>query len=1552
MVTDWVAGAPLSWARAPRAVEALAEIRAVAHALAAIHGAGTHHGDVAPGNVITTPEGGVVLVDLGQLGRLGLGTPGFLAPEVLAGGGGAAADRFSLGCLLCLRLLGEPPWRRPEALLEVRDAAAVDARLDALGAGELEPPVRALLGRLLHPRPDQRLADPAQLVDHLTRLHTAADRGVDLQRVEPWWRPARWPYHGPSLDALVARLAESQPPRLVVVAGPAGVGRGRVVEELVQSLQARGVLARACEPSRLARVLGRPEPWLDAWRTAEPSGVVGLLDRPVWPAALAATEATALRAAVLQEVAARAGTSLVLPVSAALGDALAERGAIVLRVEPWSEDDVAQLLEGVVDPPRRGAWARRLHEATGGWPARVVRAAEACAVAQLADPTAPAVDEALARAAEAAPELGPGVARAVMLAVWGVASATDSLPAHLHDGERPWASVEAAARRRLGSELPELAREAAAVAHAQDEPLRLSLAIDADRSAAIEPWLLERGEETLALTRWLDAGGAARLAPLAVAMAMRQRLARGDVDAVLRLASHAPCPEGGLLKARALQRCGRLAEAIVCAEEAAAATDPTLAWSAAGLHWRLWIDQGHAAEALAQARQALAHAPEAGVGPATARLWGAMAALVEGEHEQAAAWLRAAIAAVADEDGPEAAGVLARAQQLQGNLAQARGDLRTAQQRYAQAAEAFEAAGEPVGGLMLQGSLAGLAVLAFDFAGGLAHGRAAVGGLVARGQLSATLEAGLNLVQLLVRVGADHQAQALGRLLHDLHGQSESGLPRARLERVRAELSTIRLRPGPRGVARGARAAAQTRFVDAAERLEQAGVPVEASEAWRRAAGLARVEGQLERAAAHLRRAWSTAGTDADAQAELELEAALQDLAGPSPGDAPEATKGLAAEPLPELRPPRAPGSRVETDGLELALARLARLPGPLVWLERGRVDLAWAYDRTLLAALRRRLPADHPARRRLAQRWLSTLELVMKQTGPLDRTAVRSALLVDGGDPQPLRDLLAELEDAAPTRAPAAVAPASVETPEDPRHEQLLRIYRRLAREDRLDLLLQQVVDAMMDLTDAERGAVVVLPTEHTTRLEVTRELAEGSEGVRFSRSVIERVLAGGEPVISVDAAADDRFDGSRSISHLNLRSVLAVPLHFRGERLGAAYVDHRLRRGNFDEHDLARMEEFAELAALAVAHARALAELRAQAEAMSIQRAELARLLEAREAEVIGLREEVRSAQGATPRGYRGIIGSTAVMSRIFKLIDRVADSDVPVVIHGESGTGKELVARALHEAGPRRDGPFIAENCGAIPETLLESVLFGHAKGAFTGASTAKAGLFEAASGGTIFLDEVGEMSAAMQTKLLRVLQEGELRRVGENRARPIDVRVIAASNRDLPAMVERGEFRRDLYYRINVIKLELPALRDRIDDLPALIDHFLRVHGGEGRAPLRVSPVAMRRLRQYEWPGNVRELENEVQRWLALAEGEVGPDDLSMAPSPAGGEPIIIDDDDDDLQIRPRVDRMERALIARAMERTGGNQTKAAELLGLSRYGLQKKLRRLAEGGDEP
>jgi DNA-binding NtrC family response regulator len=373
----------------------------------------------------------------------------------------------------------------------------------------------------------------------------------------------------------------------------------------------------------------------------------------------------------------------------------------------------------------------------------------------------------------------------------------------------------------------------------------------------------------------------------------------------------------------------------------------------------------------------------------------------------------------------------------------------------------------------------------------------------------------------------------------------------------------------------------------------------------------------------------------------------------------------------------------------------------------------------------------------------------------------------------------------------------------------------------------------------------------------------------------------------------------------------------------------------------DLAEVEEFASLAALSVAHSVSLARLEDKARQLDEARASLERRLDESEVEIAGLRARSKTATPGHEEEFYGIVSKSASMRDVFRLVERVARTDMPVVITGESGTGKELVARALHAASPRRSGPFVAENCGAVPETLLESILFGHAKGAFTGAHAASPGLFEAADGGVIFLDEIGEMSPAMQAKLLRVLQEGEVRRVGEQRVRAVSTRVLAATHRDLEAMVEAGTFRQDLYYRLCVVRLELPPLRARREDISLLVSHFLKRYDAEG---LTVSAAASRRLVHYPWPGNVRELENEVQRWIALCENAVTPRDLS--PHIEGhGEGHGLDPDD--LRIRAHTEHLERTLIERALDRTDGNLTHAAKLLGLSRYGLQKKIKRLDE-----
>jgi transcriptional regulator with PAS, ATPase and Fis domain len=289
--------------------------------------------------------------------------------------------------------------------------------------------------------------------------------------------------------------------------------------------------------------------------------------------------------------------------------------------------------------------------------------------------------------------------------------------------------------------------------------------------------------------------------------------------------------------------------------------------------------------------------------------------------------------------------------------------------------------------------------------------------------------------------------------------------------------------------------------------------------------------------------------------------------------------------------------------------------------------------------------------------------------------------------------------------------------------------------------------------------------------------------------------------------------------------------------------------------------------------------------------------------------------------------------------RLVDRVTAAEVPVRISGESGSGKELIARAIHENGPRSARPFVSENCGAIPEGLLESALFGHVRGAFTGAERPRAGLFEVADRGTLFLDEIGEMSLPMQTKLLRVLEDGMVRPLGSERARKVDVRVIAATHRDLDAMVRARTFREDLFYRLNIITIRIPPLRERASDVALIVQHVLRKHGAEQS---RITRAAMDRLAAHPWPGNVRQLENEIRRALVLSDGTIDVEHLS----PEIARPGAAEPRDLGLNVRRRIDAMEIDLVREALDRTKGNQTQAAKLLGLSRFGLQKMMKRLA------
>lgn len=1535
LVAEHVVGEPLGpgpvpWARV--VVEALG----VARALAAIHAAGTHHGDVSPANVLGDEHGHVVLIDFGQLGEYGCGTPGFLAPEVLAGGGGPGSDRFALGCLICLRAFGRVPWSDPAALARVRDRTAIVARLQELSqqsSVSLDSEWTRLLAGLLDPDPAARVGDGQLLVRRLEQLARAGTDDATWRPGTAWSVPRRWPYRGVDLEPLVRAVCggDGPAPRVVAVAGPSRSGRRRVVEELIGRLAAERIPVMPAVAEQLGPRLGRPSAnWIEAWSEArsDATTVIGMVEPVTWPAA---ARHPRLRAAMLSAAAAWAQHVLVLSIGVEEGKALrrdASAEVLVVDVLPWSRNDLAHVVGEAIEGPHREAWLDTLLEVGEGWPARTLSLIEACAREGL---DRPRLDAVVGLASQTEPAVDRETAMARLLAHWD-----DETPCDVGSGhEQPTCTV-AAARARLAAEVGRLARVELTARLRSRRAIGLALAVDADAVDHVRAQLSAAGGRwPAAALRWAET--VADLPADLRCVAARQCMAAGDPASAIRLADGALDDAACHLEAaRALAAMGRRDEASERLDAVEREDTPDdLRWRARGLRWRLEIEAGHVDRvADAAEHSGLIQETRRGVGVATARLWAGFAAVQRRDRQGVRRWLDAALSAVPESADPDAASIRARVLQVFASEQHLAGELRLAARRYREAIAAFELAGETIGVLLTSASVAALAVPAGWLAEAERRGLASLRGLIAAAQVNALPTALLNTVIALVQLGRTDEARRWVALVSAVvHAAGEpSDVARLRLDRAALELR-LAVKPDQGSCCDLDLVAACRRVGDLAEHC---GATQEAADAYLRALGLILVD----------RRRRGFASTSSDSPAGLDergsttadldtIESALvervSELLTTGPDDALVRRFALVRLGLAAVAG--------HTDDTHRLAGELAAMPSPLQLRAEGQLELAFAHDRDLLLALDPLDEASRSARAIIRQRAQATMEQIMEHVSPLDRESTRdhflselernpvTSLALAGQSPDSAASLVGGAEtDPTETGSPAAGS----------RAERLLRIYRRFAREEDLGALLDQVVEAMMELTAAERGVVVV--GEGPERIEVAREVDRQVEAVRVSRSILRKVMETGDAVLSVDAAEDLRFGESRSVSHLNLRSVLAVPLVYRGCVLGAAYVDHRLRRGAFDDADLAHLEDFANLAALAVAHARALGGLRAQADALSAQQDELARLLAEREAEVADLRAGARQA-GLDVRQHRGMIGACPEMQRVFALIERLGDSSVPVIVHGESGTGKELVARAIHDAGRRRERPFVAENCGAVPDTLLESVLFGHVRGAFTGAERARAGLFEAADGGTIFLDEIGEMSGAMQTALLRVLQEGEVRRIGENEARKVDVRVIAASNQSLEALVEAGKFRQDLYYRIQVVKIELPPLRDRRPDLPDLIAHFLVRHGGEH---LHVGAHAMRLLMGYGWPGNVRELENEVQRWVALAEDKIRPDDLSPAIRAAVEGDV---EDPDDLHLRTRVDRLERGLIARALERTDGNQTRAAALLGLSRFGLQKKLRRL-------
>ena len=467
------------------------------------------------------------------------------------------------------------------------------------------------------------------------------------------------------------------------------------------------------------------------------------------------------------------------------------------------------------------------------------------------------------------------------------------------------------------------------------------------------------------------------------------------------------------------------------------------------------------------------------------------------------------------------------------------------------------------------------------------------------------------------------------------------------------------------------------------------------------------------------------------------------------------------------------------------------------------------------------------------------------------------------------------------------------------------------LAAEQQVERLLPLILDAAVELTAAERGYLVRVELRPGRRPKVRVEVAHGFDQAALrgpegevSRTVVARVVERGAGLVTTEAGDRDLLDVT-SLQDQRVLAVACVPLRLRGAVTGVLYLDHRARRAAFGPEDLPLLQTFADQAALALE----TAELRAAARAPT----------------------RAPASREATGR----LVGASPVMADLHDQIGRAARATAPVLILGESGSGKELVAREVHQRSPRRDQPFVSENCAATAETLLESELFGHARGAFTGAVRARRGLFLEAGRGTLFLDEVGDMSPAMQAKLLRVLQEERVRPVGAERAVPIACRVLAATHRDLRAEIARGRFRADLYYRLDVLRLVVPPLRARPGDVPLLARGF----AGELSASLTISDAALQRLTAYAWPGNVRELRNEVQRLVALGVTRARVVDLS--PEVQGGRGVARADG---ALGGKTLGQVERAMVTAALEATGGNKSRAARQLGIPRTTLYHLIER--------
>ena len=1605
IVMERRAGRPLGEALRGASPDFAAQVIAGAlDALVALHAAGLVHGDLHPDNVLVDDAANVSLLDLGlsqapgDLPAHGAGLPAFAAPERLRGEGvDARDDLFSLAASAWHALVGEHPFRDYPAFMPARHdrPSAVSGELASLldvlsawlsPARELRP-VSADVARrewsslvegdaaggssaavMQRPWRWGRWKEPAlpQANDGAVQWVTGpsgSGRSGALRAVEAqarrrgaatrvaWLRPAPGDYDAlAALEADVQRLTGPLPELEQSADAATSFGLGERGGPAGASMQRRVERAR--------RALG-PDAWLlvddfDLLNEALQTALAGQRtmaggSRLIVAAGSAPAGRTRfeLPAAVADEVSlamnAATGRSHDLELCRAVADAVgADRAAIAPMMERLAADGHVHEEHGRVSPAVTGdelvAACRALADELSGETAAAlpdsdvlqrllahVAVSDVCHPGRGGDP-APQADAAALAAMRAVRRM-PGGAFAVSSGrhrEYLLNALDDTLIAEAARDRAAW----------LADRAPIEALELRVLSGARSGD-KLPKAIDVVRGCDVLTNSAQPGRAARLAAGWLGASSGRRGKRTVTVAAMHAAVARGRLQEVEELAATLTKTEAAnaqvqLALADRAFRAGDYPAASTCAQAAAAdaGTNDALLAAASMIEafaatWQGDLDG--AAGAITRGRNAK---PNAAVADQFSYLE-ALANYYRGD-------LVAARAVFAKLDESHAAAVRAAAAAGVGLCAHRDGDLKQARQSYDRSRRLAEVAGDRSRVLNMTMNIAVLDHEAGDLGAALSGYERVIDDARRLGNRGALVRSLNNRGNLLTLIGdhdrAETDLEAALSALQEVGNQYLEGNVHcllAEIARKSSKPQVARDRIG-RAVEALTAAAAEAELLEI--RIEQAEIALASGD----------IDSARDIASQTLDEAVRLANDEVRARAawllaRCELLALGADLRS-------------ASEPLREIADKLADCAAAVPDGKPLL---------------RVAIDT----DRAVVAAL----IGDVPAAVELARDALARLDRVAATLDPSDASIFRGGIV--HAPRISLLRLVANMQamSASTTAAPTVnLGTALMGT--------VLALNRRLSGEHDLPRLLEVLMDAAVTLTGAERGFLVLddraapkavsdmsRAGEPELRVAIARNLDQENlrkAAHKLSWSVAVRVFEDGDRMVTTDASVDPRLAEQASVHAANLRSILCVPLALRGRTIGVLYVDNRFTSGAFSQDHASVLEALAAQAAIAIHTARLITRYSRSQKQLEASKAEVEELNEQLKEDLSSTEEALHSARQALDAqrleierrsDYGQIKGESQPLRRLFSLMDRVRKHDFPVVVIGESGTGKELVARAIHFTGARRRGPFVAINCGAVPENLLESELFGHVRGAFTGAVAERDGLFVSADRGTLFLDEVGEMPLAMQVKLLRVLQSGEVQAVGGARLRKVDVRVLAATHRDLDQMVADGTFREDLLYRLRVVQLRVPPLRERVDDLPLLCEHFLTANREAGLGDVeRITPAAFAVMRGYGWPGNIRELETFLKSACLFADGnELDVSDVhslvekNRRAAVTSGATKAVDAGISGVFATGSMADIELAIIADRLDRLGGNKSRTAESLGIDRGTLYTKLRRLKQ-----